>query len=116
MQFSESMRTVIDATMACAIACEECFTACLLEDDVKRMVGCIRLDRDCADVCRLTATLLTRQSVHGQHLLRECAEICEACAAECSKHEADHCQRCAEACRRCAEECRSLILGVAAPG
>jgi hypothetical protein len=35
--------------------------------------------------------------------------VCEACAAECSKHDDDHCRRCAEACRRCAGECRSMM-------
>jgi hypothetical protein len=39
-----------------------------------------------------------------------CADVCEACAAECGKH-ADHhahCKACAEACSRCAAECREM--------
>ena len=34
---------------------------------------------------------------------------CDACGAECDKHQhMEHCQRCAEACHRCAEECRRM--------
>ncbi|MFB9865300.1 four-helix bundle copper-binding protein [Rufibacter immobilis] len=101
-------RPVIDALQECILACEHCASACLQEEHVKMMARCIQLDRDCADICRLTATLLARGSVHGKHLLRECIEVCEACAAECAQHDHDHCQACAEACRRCAEACRSL--------
>lgn len=101
-------KSAIDALIACFIECEHCASACLDEDDVKMMAACIKLDRDCADICKLTATLLARGSKHGKHLLRECIEVCEACAAECSKHQHEHCQKCAEACRACAEACRAL--------
>lgn len=101
-------RSAIDALQECILACEHCATACLQEEDVKMMARCIMLDRDCADICRLTMTLLARGSEHGKHLLRECMEVCEACAAECAKHQHDHCQQCAEACRRCVEACQSL--------
>jgi hypothetical protein len=37
-----------------------------------------------------------------------CAEVCDDCAAECEKHEHDHCQACAGACRKCADECRKM--------
>ena len=99
------LRTLAD----CVSACEHCATACLHEDNVKMMAGCIALDRDCADVCALTARLLARGSEHGQHLLRECAEICTLCADECGQHQHDHCQACAAACRACAEACRAAL-------
>ena len=92
----------IDALNACIAACEHCSTACLQEADVQMMAPCIGLTRDCADVCALTARLVARGSEHAEHLLKECAEICRACAEECAKHEHRHCQECAEACRRCA--------------
>jgi hypothetical protein len=37
-----------------------------------------------------------------------CAEVCQACADECGRHDVDHCQQCAEACRLCAAECRKM--------
>jgi len=103
----------IDACLACTIECEHCASECLGEEDVQMMVRCIQLDRDCADICALTARLLARGSQHGEHLMRECAEICEMCAEECAKHDAEHCQRCAEVCRNCAEECRRMAAHAA---
>ena len=99
----------IDACLECAMECERCSSACLKEDDVKSMVNCIQLDRDCADVCTLTARLLARGSEHGIHMMKECAEICGKCAAECKKYShMEHCKRCAEACKKCAEVCQTM--------
>jgi hypothetical protein len=92
----------LDALNACAAACEHCATACLQEPDVQMMTRCISLTRDCADLCALTARLVARASDQAEHLLKLCAEICQACAEECARHEHRHCQECAEACRRCA--------------
>lgn len=92
----------------CVAACNCCASACLKEDDVKMMAQCISLDIDCAEVCRTTSILLARDSIHGKHILKECIEICEACADECAKHKHDHCKACAEACRECAEACKAM--------
>ncbi len=101
-------QTLLAALYACISSCEHCATACLGEADVKMMVRCISLDRDCADICALTARLVARGSEHAAHLLRQCAEICKACGDECAKHsQVEHCQECADACRRCEEACRS---------
>ncbi|MBA9078847.1 MULTISPECIES: four-helix bundle copper-binding protein [Rufibacter] len=102
------IRPVLDALQECILACEHCASSCLQEDNVKMMAGCISLDRDCADICRLTAAFLARGSEHGKHLLKECIEICQKCGDECAQHDAEHCKQCAEACYRCAEACRSL--------
>ncbi len=100
---------VIIALNECTIACNHCFSACLSEKEVTMLAGCIKLDRDCADICQLTSSFLSRGSEHGKHLLKECIEICDKCAAECEKHAQhhEHCRQCAEACRRCAEACKS---------
>ncbi len=92
----------------CAAACYHCSTACLDEQEIKPMVQCIKSDLDCAGICTLTASFLARGSAHAKHLLNECIELCEACAAECEKHHhMDHCRECAEACRTCAGACRA---------
>lgn len=107
-------QSLLDALNACVATCEKCASACLQEQDVKMMVSCISLDRDCADVCALTARLVARGSIHGMHLLRECAEVCKACTDECAKHtHMQHCQECAEACRHCEQACRAG-MGMAA--
>ena len=92
----------LDALNACVAACEHCSTACLQGADVQMMARCIRLTRDCADVCALTARLVARGSDNAALLLQACAESCRACAEECAQHAHRHCHECAEACRRCA--------------
>ena len=63
----------IEACVACIVACEMCSDACLDEKDIKMMVTCIRLDRDCADAC----TAAMRAMARGGSLA---AELCRACA------------------------------------
>jgi len=90
----------------CALACNNCSTACLEEKDIQKMAECIRLDMDCAQICAVTAAFVGRNSDHAKHLLKECAEICRKCADECGKHsDMEHCKTCAEACRNCANAC-----------
>ena len=107
----EKQYELINTLNHCAAACGHCASACLDEKDVKMMTKCIRLDLDCAEICRLVAALVARDSEHASHLMHECAEICEACAAECEKHShMEHCRACAEACRHCAEVCSQLAV------
>ena len=107
---SPKLQACLDACLTCLAACEHCATACLAEPDVGMMAQCVRLDRDCADACALTARLLMRSSGLHPEACRLCAVACERCAGECGKHAAhhEHCRRCAVACRACAELCRSL--------
>jgi hypothetical protein len=104
----EVYESCIEACVNCAQACEHCATACLTETDIKSMAECIRLDRDCAEICWLAAGFMSRGSHFVEELCRVCAEICEACGAACRMHEHVHCQECADACERCAEECRRM--------
>ena len=92
---------------ACTDECNHCYNECLNEKDVTMLARCIELDRECADICQWTASLLARDSEHGHELMHLCAKVCEACADECAKHEHEHCKRCAEACRKCAETCNA---------
>ena len=98
----------IDACNACANACDHCSTACLKEPDVKEMAECIRLDMDCAAICRLAASYMARGSDFAKQLCSLCADICEACGKECARHQHPHCQECAKACQQCADECRRM--------
>ena len=102
---------LIEMLNNCVASCNYCTASCLNEDDVKMMVECIRLDMDCAEICRTTANLLARGSEHGSHLLQECAEICSKCASECEKHapQMAHCKACAEACRKCEDACKKAL-------
>lgn len=104
----QEYQSCIEACTRCAQECKHCADACLDDQDVKTMVECIRLDRDCAMTCWAAVSLMCANSRFAPELCRVCADICDACGAECAKHEQEHCQRCAEACRQCAEECRHM--------
>jgi hypothetical protein len=104
-------RSAIDAIFNCVIACNHCTSSSLEEENLEMLAKCIKTTIDCAAICSLTASLLARNSEHGKHLLKECIEVCKACADECSKH-ADHhdnCKACAEACNTCIVDCQSIV-------
>ena len=105
-------QSCIEACVRCAQECEHCADACLGEDDVAAMAECIRLDRDCAEICWFAAAFMSRGSSFAQDICRLCAEICDACGAQCRKHEPEHCQRCADACESCSEECRQMATSL----
>ena len=68
------------------------------------------------DVCEAAGKLAVRRTGSNQDVLREalefCARVCDACAAECEKHDHEHCKLCAQMCRECAEDCRNAALAV----
>lgn len=101
-------KSCIDACNECSQECEHCAETCLHEPNVSDLANCIRLDHDCAAACRIAVTFMSRGSQFIDDICRVCAEICDACATECAKHDHDHCQRCAQACHRCADECRQM--------
>jgi hypothetical protein len=99
----EKNMALINMLNDCAIACSQCAIACLNEENIRMMVPCIKLNIDCADICHLTASLLSRDSEQSHYLLAECGEVCKKCADECEKHrDMEHCEICAEACYKCA--------------
>ena len=105
---NEALDNLVMKVSACQEACNICFDACLQEDDVAMMAECIRLDRECADMCNHLEQAILRGSPFVSELAAVCAKICEACGNECKKHDHDHCQKCADACFKCAEACRNV--------
>jgi len=99
---------LIDALIKCAQACEQCFDACLSEQDIQMLAECVRLDKDCAAICSFTASLLNTGSAYAGELVDICSDVCAGCARECEKHDHDHCRVCAEACRKCEEACENF--------
>jgi hypothetical protein len=108
---NETLATAARHAMFCALMCSSCADACAAEKMDMRQ--CIRSCLDCADVCGATARLAVRRTGQNIEALRAvldtCARICALCAAECEKHDHDHCRLCAEMCRECAQDCRSAI-------
>lgn len=104
----QEYQACIDACSKCAAECEHCATACLKEPDVQARTHCIQLLRDCADICVQSVQWMARGSTFAKAMCELCAQVCDACGAECAKFKDEHCQRCATACRQCAEECRKM--------
>jgi len=100
-----TMNKIYQELNACAAVCNICNSASLSEGNVTALARCIELTRECAELCQLTASLLTRHSANTDKFLRLCSEVCEVCAEECEKHDHQHCQRCAGVCHRCSEMC-----------
>jgi Domain of Unknown Function (DUF326) len=102
--------------MYCAKMCLSCADACMAE--AMDMTQCIRLCFDCSDICEATARLGLRRTGDDNQVLREllelCARMCDTCAAECGRHDHEHCQLCAQICRECAEDCRRAAMSLAA--
>ena len=102
-------QTCIDICLECAAACNRCLAACLNEIEVDHLAKCIQLDMECSAICRTTAQFMSLKSEHANAICQICADVCNACAAECNKHDhLEHCRECAEICHRCAEECVSM--------
>lgn len=102
-------REFINTLSNCAIACENCASSCLEEENVNMLARCIKLDHDCTEICNLAINYLVRSSENTNSIIELCANICAQCAEECEKHDHDHCTECAEACRNCEESCREFL-------
>ena len=114
---NQPLGNAVHHLMYCAKMCASCADACLAEPI--DMTQCIRMCLDCSDICEATARLGLRRSGDDQAILRElldlCARMCEACAAECERHDHEHCKLCAQICRECAADCRNAAASVLEP-
>jgi hypothetical protein len=112
---NQPLGDAVHHAMYCAKMCLSCADADLAED--MDMTQCIRLCLDCADVCEATARLGLRRTGSNDIVLKEmlefCARVCDACAAECERHDHGHCKLCAQICRECADDCRAAALTIA---
>ena len=81
-----------------------------LGDAVHHAMYCAKMCLSCADVCETTTRLGLRRAGSNERLLIQmlelCAQACDECAAECEKHDHEHCKLCAQMCRECAADCR----------
>lgn len=108
MNSYDQYRACIEACCQCATMSNNCASSCTQESDIQTKAMCIQLCMECATICYSTAQLMSLGSKKAKELCRICAEICDTCCTECSKHSCEHCQACASACKTCAEECRKI--------
>lgn len=111
---NQPLGDAVHHAMYCAKMCLSCADACAAEDMDMRQ--CIRLCLDCADICDPTANVGLRRTGANAQVVREllelCARTCDACAAECERHDHEHCRLCAQMCRECAEDCRAAATSI----
>lgn len=109
IESEKQIENCIAICIRCAAACDHCSYVSELALDSDEQRTTIRLDKDCAAVCRLLAALLTgRQSWH-QDVCYLCAQICSACAEQCHLLDAEHAQYCAKVCEQCSRACIALV-------
>ena len=110
---NESLATAIRHIMYAAPITASCADACLAEDGVADMRQCIRLCLDTSDVCAMATTVATRRTGENVAVLRQALELvvsaCERCAAECGRHEMDHCRQCATMCQEVVDDARKAM-------
>ncbi len=108
----------IDVLVDCSQTCTACADACLSEDMVADLRKCIRSNLDCADICDVTARILSRHTGYDANITRAqleaCIAACRACGDECEQHAGmhGHCRICAEACRECEAACTDLLSAI----
>lgn len=112
----ESYAEAVAMLATCEQVCTSCADACLGETEHReRLIRCIRMNLDCADICGTTARLLTRQTETDSSLVQAqvhaCVLACQVCADECFSHASmhGHCATCADTCRYCQECCNRLL-------
>jgi hypothetical protein len=96
----------------CQVMCDSCYTHCLalLSEGKKEHAITATLCADCAECCKLAATLSARQSPLAAAACECCAKACERCGDACAKHPGDkHMTECAKSCRDCAKVCREML-------
>jgi hypothetical protein len=112
---NQALADAVHHLMYCAKMAASCADSCLAEP--MDMTQCVRLCLDCSDICDVTARLGLRRTGDDSLILREllelCARMCEQCAAECERHDHEHCKLCAQICRECAADCRNAAQSVA---
>lgn len=105
-RLSDEQRECVENCTEAAEVSEWSADECLGSEE---METCARLCRDVADVASLHARFMARDSNYSTQLAEACAGVCEECAEECERHDADHCQVTAEVLQECAESCRSMM-------
>lgn len=103
------MQECIDRCQGCEEICLETVQHCLTQGGEHAEADHVGMLLACAEICSTSARFMLLGSKHHTSTCGVCAEVCEACAKDCDRFNADEMmQACADACRRCAESCRQM--------
>ncbi len=98
----------VEVCDACSRRCTQAAVHSLTRGADQATRDRIRLLWDCSDLCRTTASLMTRGSPYHREICGTCATVCEACAASCETIDDPILKHCAQVCRECARLCREM--------
>jgi uncharacterized protein DUF326 len=105
------MQRCIQECLSCFTVCEQTLQHCLRKGGRYVEAEHVKLLVDCAESCRMSAAMMSRESrYHGMHCAM-CAEICKACEESCERFGDDaQMKACADACRSCSDACRKMSV------
>jgi hypothetical protein len=111
------LAAAVDVMIACSETCTACADACLSEGMVADLTKTIRTCLDCADICEVTARVVSRHTGYDANISRAmldaCIVACRSSADECDRHpDMAHCQVCAQVCRECIQACEQLKIAM----
>lgn len=110
-----ALRGCIQACDACSAACTACADSCLSEPQFAKLIRCVRLDQDCADMCAAATRILLRQTQPDARVLTSVLQAvviaCRVCGMECDRHadKLEHCRMCSSTCQDCERACCDLL-------
>ena len=106
--FMKCAKTCADCQVQCDMGFHHCAT--LVAEGKKEHAKCMHLCVDCADCCKLAASLTARHSSLAGPACECCAKCCDECATACEKIADDKTMAaCAKECRECAKVCREML-------
>ena len=107
MQGMQDMQAYIEACSRCHQVClQTAMNFCLSQGGKHVEASHFRLMMNCAMICETSANFMLSGSDYHQRICGVCAEICEACAADCEG--LGDMDECVETCRSCAASCRQM--------
>ena len=109
-KLTSEMRECIQNCLNCHSICLETMQHCLTLGGKHSEARHIGMLASCAEICRTSAAFMLSGSEFHHRTCGVCAEVCRACAQDCSEMAAgdETMTRCAEMCRRCAESCQRM--------
>ena len=106
---SETEQNVIQTLTKCVTACETCLTLSIQEGMPASLKDSANLQRDCIDICGVTARFIARSSAQMRRILKECIDICRKCAEECNRQTQEHYLQCGDICQECYQICEKFL-------
>jgi hypothetical protein len=107
---AEAMQRCIEECLSCFSTCEQTLAHCLKKGGKHAAPDHVRLLLDCAETCRASAAMMSRESAFHHRMCSLCAEVCKACEESCETFGDQDAQMkaCADACRSCWSACKAM--------